>query len=968
MRTLHLVSHTHWDREWYLPFQQFRLKLVHLIDGLLEILEADSRFQFFMLDGQTIVLDDYLQMRPEREDALRQLVRVGRLIIGPWHILPDEFLVSPEATIRNLLEGERTCRRFGPKMRVGYIPDPFGHIGQMPQILNGFGIVTAAFRRGLSDEPVELWWQAPNGARVFTAYLRDGYDNAASLPVQDHAQFIAEVGRLRENLAPHAAAPHLLLMHGTDHMEPPPGTSAAISACEGQLDGDVLVHSTLANYLTAVQGALLQAQIPTVVGELRDPKKHHLLPGVLSTRMWIKQRNHACENLLEKWVEPFSTFATLVTEGGGPRAEGGLRRPEGVIRQAWRLLMENHPHDSICGCSIDQVHEEMKVRFDQVDQIGEELTRQSLTTLAENVNTAGRAGGAALVVFNPCGHTRTDLVEATTQLPAKVGSFDLVDEDGTPLPCQTRGLGSREIINLSMTPKVLRASMASIHDGRVAGLVFQDLHIRREGDIVYVDAVLAEQGEPNRIAWQAAVEQVEAQATDPSIKQYQIRGVSAAATRIVFTAPEVPGLGLRTFWLRPHPAQDTAPQRTSPLIRALLPLVRFPLIEKLASRKPKDKPPYVIENEFLRAEAHKDGTLTLHDKRNGATCRGLNRFVDGGDCGDEYNYSPPAHDQLLPASFSGVRIQRGPVQQTLEVTLQLEIPTGLAPDRQRRAARTVTLPIVTRATLHSGVARLDLETTIDNQARDHRLRVHFPAPFAVQEADHDGHFEVVRRKVGVPESDETWIEQPRPEVPQRAFTSISDGTRGLMIANRGLPEVEVRQQPDGNSEIAITLLRCVDWLSRDDFVTRKAHAGPSLETPGGQMPGSWTFAYAVIPHAGTWRETFEQAYAFDLPLRAMATGIHSGLLAPRMAFVESSPRTFVVSAVKHTEDGRGWLVRGYNIGGEDIYATLKPWRRLRSPERCMLSEERIELLGLEANDSVAFKVKPHEIATVAFTE
>src|SRR3970282_515037 len=150
MRPLHLVSHTHWDREWYLTFQQFRLKLVHLIDNLLALLDADPDFRHFMLDGQTIVLDDYLLMRPERAVAIRAHVQNGRLLIGPWHILPDEFLVSPEATIRNLLQGERTARQFGPKMMVGYTPDPFGHIGQLTQILRGFGIEMAVLQRGLS--------------------------------------------------------------------------------------------------------------------------------------------------------------------------------------------------------------------------------------------------------------------------------------------------------------------------------------------------------------------------------------------------------------------------------------------------------------------------------------------------------------------------------------------------------------------------------------------------------------------------------------------------------------------------------------------------------------------------------------------------------------------------------------------------------------------------------------------------
>jgi len=152
MQTLHVISHTHWDREWYQTFQQFRLKLVHLIDKLLEILAEDPEFKYFMLDGQTIVLDDYLHLRPEMEPTLRQHIQSGRILIGPWHILPDMFLVSPEAHIRNLLEGDRTTRKFGPKMPIGYIPDPFGPPGQVPQILKGFGIEAAALWRGLSDE------------------------------------------------------------------------------------------------------------------------------------------------------------------------------------------------------------------------------------------------------------------------------------------------------------------------------------------------------------------------------------------------------------------------------------------------------------------------------------------------------------------------------------------------------------------------------------------------------------------------------------------------------------------------------------------------------------------------------------------------------------------------------------------------------------------------------------------------
>jgi alpha-mannosidase len=255
---------------------------------------------------------------------------------------------------------------------------------------------------------------------------------------------------------------------------------------------------------------------------------------------------------------------------------------------------------------------------------------------------------------------------------------------------------------------------------------------------------------------------------------------------------------------------------------------------------------------------------------------------------------------------------------------------------------------------------------VNNRARDHRLRVHFPAPFAAGTGAHDGHFEVVERKVGVPAFDETWVEQPRPEVPQRAFTSVTDGSSGLTVANRGLTEVEVLKNAAGNAEIAVTLLRCVGWLSRDDFSTRKGHAGPFLESPGAQMPGAWTFDYSIIPHFGDWQQAFAQAYAFETPMRLVCTGLHSGTLPVSGSFVQVEPATFVVSAVKQSEAGDGWLVRGYNITGEALRVTLKPWKPFKKVEQVNLAEEEQVSLKPEKNGRVTIPVRGHEIVSVLF--
>src|SRR5215469_15623097 len=171
-----LVPHTHWDREWYLTFQQFRMKLVRAVDKVLEALETDPEFSYFMLDGQTIVLEDYLEVRPENAERLQRLAQQGRLLIGPWYLQPDEFLVGAESLIRNLQTGRRMAEPYGGAMPVGYVPDTFGHNAQLPQILRGFGLDTAVFWRGLLPEVESgaFRWVAPDGSDVLVVWLHDG--------------------------------------------------------------------------------------------------------------------------------------------------------------------------------------------------------------------------------------------------------------------------------------------------------------------------------------------------------------------------------------------------------------------------------------------------------------------------------------------------------------------------------------------------------------------------------------------------------------------------------------------------------------------------------------------------------------------------------------------------------------------------------------------------------------------------
>ncbi len=581
MLTLYVISHTHWDREWYRTFQQFRLRLIQLVDGLLEILEKDPEFKYFMLDGQTIVLDDYLLMRPEKEQILREHIQQGRIVIGPWHILPDMFLVGPEAHIRNLLEGERTCRKYGSKMLIGYMPDSFGHIAQMPQILQGFGIDVACLWRGVEDAPAEFWWQSPDGSRVLMAYLRESYSNGASLPTDNLPAFAEAIVAQGKSLADHSAVSDQLIMLGNDHMQPPPNTSEAIAYADKILKDTHVIHSTLPQYVAAVQSSVNSIQLPVMEGELRACKRMHLLPGVLSTRMWIKQRNAASENLLTKWVEPFTTFAELTIDRRPQTIDhqppSTVHRPSSIVRQTWRLLMENHPHDSICGCSIDQVHDEMKIRFDQVDQIGEELTRQSLETLAACVQTTDDGPQtmvnrlSSIVVFNPQPFPRTDTVNVEINLPPNTTGFEITDETGSVLPHETLGLGAQELINTTLNPADFRATFGMVNEGRVTGLGIRAFDLRRDGPTARLDVVFTE-SEPDKAIWERGVKETQALLDDPTVTTFHVRARTADLAKVGFSAPEIPGLGWRAFAVRAKESHAT-PTGLSPVARAVLPLV-----------------------------------------------------------------------------------------------------------------------------------------------------------------------------------------------------------------------------------------------------------------------------------------------------------------------------------------------------------------------------------------------------------
>ncbi len=928
-QTLTFVSHTHWDREWYQPFEEFRIRLVQLVDKLLHILDTDPDYKYFMLDGQTIVLDDYLAIRPENRARIERYVQEGRIQIGPWYILPDEFLVSGESTVRNLLAGAQMCAAFGKRMDVGNIPDPFGHISQMPQILRGFDIDTMVFWRGVSGVQNEFVWQAPDGSEVLVVHQQHGYGNAANMPANARA-FIGRTQQIIDSLTPTATTPHLLAMNGSDHVEPMAELPRLLAAARTALPDVDIQHGTLPQFIEKIRAH--KPTLETRRGEMRDSARSPLLPGVLSARMWIKQRNAACETLLTRWAEPMTALAKIAGAPLDLHGQGAL------VRQAWRYLLQNHPHDSICGCSVDQVHKEMAVRFDWVEQIGEQVTQASMSGLTALIDTGNAENRPAVVVFNPTTRPCSDVVSARVALPTSMTHFVLVTGDGQTIRPQI-GERGREVLVEFDIPTAMFASMVGNVPYEIDGAGIQAITLTADGALLDLEIVLAK-GQPPQVE---AIQRVQAEITRimeaGQIEQVHLVIHHGEFAQCTFVAPDVPGLGYRTFWVQPVDEQ-TAP------------------VDKPTSPN--------IENEFFRVQVNDDGTLTLTDKTTDAEYPGLNRFVDTGDRGDEYNFCPVENDLVVSALVDEPLVcltGYGPARQTLEVSMTYQVPLSLGETRAERSDELIDLPITTRISLSPGVRRVDISTTVENHAADHRLRVHFPLPVRVDTFDAEGHFDIIARSLDLPTDTTDWVEQPVSTHPQCAWSRVSDGKLGLTLANRGLPEIEAVRTDQG-TELALTLLRAVGWLSRGDMSVRQGHAGPGLPTPEAQCIGEHTFHYALIPHRSATVETIHAAQAFNAPLRAVATLAHAGALPSKGSWVEVEPENLLVTAIKEAEDGRGLVVRFWNTSEAACAAVVKFWRKPKGIVRCTLGERVLEALEIDAAGRVSVPVRGREIVTL----
>jgi len=894
-KKLHIICNTHWDRAWVYPFQETRLLLLEFMDDLLDLLERDPDFHSFLMDSQTVAVEDYLDLRPEREEQLKKFVKAGRLIVGPWYSLPEEYIINGESLVRNLVVGHRQAQAWGRVSKVGYTPFSYGQTSQMPQIYRGFDIDTIIFYRGINTEKSEFVLEGPDGSRVtgcrfgalsrFSYYFyvyrmarfgmsRDEwwYDwDRGALPFRlnneqhphDHyypldvasEKFNTDVlpeqlKKLIADESEHFSTRHIACMQGFDCSSPDPNERELIELSRPHVEamGHEIVQGSLEDYMREMMAEVADPEV--ITGESRNPgatgKWTHLMGDVISSRIKIKRRNAQVEVALQRRAEPFSLFGWLC---GGEYMRSAIDR-------AWRYLMQNHPHDNICGAGVDQMEKDMHYRFDQAEIISNGVARRGLAAIQKQIdNRDVDLLESVVTVFNPSAHTRSEVVSLSIDLPdqCQYEGFSLRDTAGNPLDFVETGRKD--------------------HGTLVRNLQDISLQLRSQRVNLHVEL------------------------------------------------NDIPAMGYKTYLVK-HEAAD---------------------VGQLGLSRDAPQSP-MLENELIKVVIQPDGSLDVEDKQTGHIFVGQHYFEESGESGHAWIHHTPEQDQVITTLGTSATVElletselltRYRVAHTLRVPAELE---GKA-ENWRRSETLVDLPIESILTLRKGQRWLDVHTTIENQAENHRVRACFPTKLAVEQSSSECSFDVVNRPIVQPK-ESNYYGQPNPQLPMHRFVDMSDGKLGLAILNEGLREYEAIV--DDDRTLAITLLR--GFPAMQSPVIDQWDVYPWMKLA--QSLGKNECHYAIMPHAGDWQqgELYREAERFTLPLETAQAGNGGGKLPKQMSFLEVGPAEIELSAIKKCDSRDSLILRLFNPTPKKVVGRITCRRAIEEAWLTNMNEERREQL------------------------
>ncbi len=917
---IHLISLTHWDREWRFPFEETRMLLVEMMDGLLGLLESNSGYKHYHLDGQSILVEDYLEARPENRERLVQRIREGRVLIGPWYTLAAVSMVDGESLVRNLLVGMSTCARLGGRMAVGYTPAGYGQPSQMPQIFRNFGIDSAMFYRGISRRAcpkAEYWWEAPDGSRVLGFRLGDyaranffyfvfrpvvhDRDNTkmahhwedGGLPVRlcdgrsTTCYYVLEAasGFHAENVVPAlrkldreeirgTTTPYALAMQCDDSVEPHEAEVRIVEEANRQLGAGSIVHSSLPEYVALVRRHVEDnhVELDVLAGEMRHPLHEgvwtDLLTDVLGNRPDIRQAHRRSEIALQRWAEPWATIAWSL----------GRDYPRFYLDRAWRLLLANQAHDSLNGGSMDQINHETAVRNEKIQSLAAGVRRRALEEIVRRIDTSGFSQrDIFLVVFNPTEQVRDEVVWASLDFPLEwnVSSYRLADLSGREVACQE-------------------------------------------------------------------VSAVEDKATFQRPSELPLR-LPVRRHTIHFKADRLPAMGYRCYCVQ---AGQGYQHRWGTMATG----------------------PATIENEQLRLTVNANGTIDLLHKPTGRLFRQLNHFQDTSEVGDAWTRFTSQKEQVICSLGCRAEIELvedGPLSASIRARVGLPLPAWSG--REKRSDQYVQNLITSTYTLRAGCGRVDVSTTVENRARDHYLRAIFPTHLAGAENSFaETAYDVVERDIHVPDT-HTWREPMTGKQPAITFVDVSDGKVGLAVIHKGLLQYEILDRPD--RAIALTLMRAFQMRN----LARIAEYPDQVDS---QMLGATELSYSLHPHAGFWHEADvpAEARAYLTPPLAVQAGRCSAPpespLPAEHSFLRVSPPKLLLGALKRSEDGKDVILRLTNPQAWPIPTTIALDRPLAFV-RAVLADEQTPMQGVAptfsaSDNAVRLEMPAKKIVTLRF--
>ena len=752
--TVHIISHSHWDREWYQSFESHRMKLIELVDNILDKAENDPEFGGFFLDGQVIAIDDYLEIRPEKRAQVEKCIREGKVQTGPWYILQDEFLTSGEACVRNLQVGMQEAEQYGAVGNVGYFPDAFGNAGQMPQVLKQAGMDAVVFGRGV--KPIgpnnevtggqyestysEMMWASPDGTKLPGILFANWYNNGVEIPV-DEAEAKVYWDKKLADARKFAATHQLLMMNGCDHQPLQKNITEAIRVARKLYPDVEFIHSDFKKYVEAMEKEISE-NFSTVKGELtsQETDGRWTLANTASSWIGLKQDNRAGETALERKAEPAAAMADVM----------GKAYPEDQMIYSWKKLMQNHPHDSICGCSVDEVNEEMKTRFAKSRQVADAIYDESVEYLTNKVNTAALPGDGEkipFVVWNTSGETKSQVVEKELHL---FRDYNLFVWDG-----------------YEAAEKVELPAM-----------------VLRDADGNVVPAKIADAGV----------------AFGYDLPDDRFRQPYMAKKVLVTFEAEVPALGYRTYYLETaEQAQDVDVVSADENVLendAVKVVVNadgsYNLLDKKTGRMYENLGFYEdtgdMGNEYIYIQDSGKQVVSTKGMKAEISCVERNAFRTVVEI---------CHKMMVPSGMDE------------ELLRQREMCIDPYTRVANRSSELVEMDVKTVLTLEKSAKGLRVATTICNQAKDHRVRVILPTGLDTSMHMADSAFDVVRRNN---RPNDTWT-NPCGCERQQCFVAMEDAKGGLLVANRGLYEYEILE--DQGNAVAVTLLRCVaemgDW-------------------------------------------------------------------------------------------------------------------------------------------------------------